>query len=63
MKSQRKTDVVKLKHIPKCFTCGVKDERPLQQCACCPMSPLSVDLESELPLPLLQLSLNPKTLI
>eukprot|EP00439_Symbiodinium_sp_Y106_P018388 s2850_g2.t1 len=38
MKSQRKTDVVKLKHIPKCFTCGVKDERPLQECACCPMS-------------------------
>ncbi|CAE7364313.1 unnamed protein product [Symbiodinium sp. CCMP2592] len=35
---QKKTDVIKLKHIPKCFTCGVKDERPLQQCACCPMS-------------------------
>ncbi|CAE7711830.1 isw-1 [Symbiodinium necroappetens] len=38
MKTRKKTDVIKLKHIPKCFTCGVKDERPLQECACCPMS-------------------------
>ncbi|OLP80221.1 Heat shock 70 kDa protein [Symbiodinium microadriaticum] len=30
IKSQKKTDVVKLKHIPKCFTCGVKVSRAVR---------------------------------